>query len=170
LSGPNGEQLAEISRELRSMHKPALHGWITSLHSCPGEDCKYAIRSTREICDRIERIHLPRPLPAKMKIGLAGCLRCCTSPYVRDLGLIAEPKGWKLIFGGNAGGRPRIGDCVAKGLNDDQTIELIHRCIMVYLDKAAPKMRTARFMELYDAEKFKKNVLDTPLCNQPVEG
>ena len=111
------------------------------------------------VVDRLNAIALPGKLPAKVKVSVAGCKMCCTAPFIRDIGLIAERKGWKLIFGGNGGSRPRIGDVIAEGLSDEQAIELILRCLIVYVENAKPKMRTARFMESYGAMRFKSEVL-----------
>jgi NAD(P)H-nitrite reductase large subunit len=158
--GPAQEVLETIGRELEPFIPPQKKSWITYIQSCPGrEQCKYGIRDSQSLADRIEEIQLPEPLKAKVKVGIAGCHMCCTEPLVRDIGLIAEHKGWKLIFGGNAGGRARIGDVIAEGLNDEQAIELIRNCLIVYLENAGLKMRTARFMEAYGPEKFIQTVI-----------
>ncbi len=158
--GPTQENLEKIGGELKKFNSPKRNSWITSIQSCPGrEQCKYGIRDSQTMGTRIEAMQLPEPLNAKVKIGIAGCHMCCTEPLVRDIGLIAEHKGWKLIFGGNAGGRARIGDSIAAGLTDEQAIELIGRCLIVYQENAKPKMRTARFMEAYGTENFTQAVM-----------
>lgn len=159
--GPSKIACSEIGRELESLFPPIekSSGWITYIQACPGRDaCKYGLKSGDHLRDLIEKIELPSPLQAKIKIGIAGCRMCCTEPMVRDIGLIAENRGWKLIFGGNAGGRARVGDIIADGLTDEQAVELIRKCLNVYQAHAAPKMRTARFIESFGAEKFIKTV------------
>jgi NAD(P)H-nitrite reductase large subunit len=157
--GPDKESIEKIGRQLERFNSPKRNSWITYIQSCPGQDqCKYGIRDSQSIGERIEHIQLPEPLKAKVKVGIAGCQMCCTEPLVRDIGLIAENKGWKLTFGGNAGGRARVGDVIDVGLSDQQAIELIRNCLIVYLENAGPKMRTARFMEAYGAEKFIQTV------------
>ncbi len=84
----------------------------------------------------------------------------CTEPFVRDVGIFATKKGWTLVFGGNGGGNPRLGDIVAEGLNDDQVIELVRKCLTFYQQNAKYKSRTARFMERIGIDALKKAVLN----------
>jgi len=150
------QQLIPKDKESTAHAPPAL----TTIRTCPDTvNCKHGIRDINPITDRLNAIALPGKLPAKVKVSVAGCKMCCTAPFIRDIGLIAEQKGWKLIFGGNGGSRPRIGDVIAAGLSDEQAIELILRCLIVYVENAKPKMRTARFMESYGAMRFKSEVL-----------
>ncbi|MCI5119982.1 MAG: nitrite reductase, partial [Candidatus Electrothrix sp. AUS4] len=79
--------------------------------------------------------------------------------WMRDIGLTAEKKGWRLSFGGNAAGKPRIGDLIADGLSDDEALELVRKALNFYLFTATPKTRTARFVERFGIEEVKKNVL-----------
>ncbi len=133
---------------------------VTYVQSCPGNNqCKYSIASSLSIGRKLEKLTFSKPLPHKVKVSVAGCRICCTEPFVRDVGLIAEQKGWKLVFGGNAGGRPRIADIIAAGLSEDKAIELVKKCLQFYLQHAHKKQRTARFIEQYGIDRFKKNIL-----------
>ncbi len=133
---------------------------VTYVQSCPGKhQCKYGMASSLSIGRKIERLTFSKPLPHKVKVSIAGCRICCTEPLVRDVGLIAEQKGWKLVFGGNAGGRPRIADILAAGLSEDKAIELVKKCLQFYLQHAHKKQRTSRFIEQYGIDRFKKNIL-----------
>lgn len=135
---------------------------VTYVQSCPGkEQCKYGISSALSIGRKLEQLSFPKPLPHKVKVSVAGCRICCTEPYVRDVGLIAEQKGWKVVvvFGGNAGGRPRIADTIAVGLAEDAAVELVERCLLFYLQHGHKKQRTARFIEQYGIDTFKKKIM-----------
>lgn len=161
---PTPEELEHISQELQPLSAPRKNSWITSIQSCPGKNsCRHGIRDAETLARRIEKIELSSPLQARVKVGIAGCRRCCTEPYVRDIGLIPESKGWSLTFGGNGGGKPRIGDVIAEGLTDDQAVELIRRCLTMYQENAGPKMRTARFIESFGLQEFSRVVLAQPL-------
>jgi NAD(P)H-nitrite reductase large subunit len=85
--------------------------------------------------------------PAKMKFGVSGCPRCCSESYLRDVGLIGRKKGWDLIFGGNAGLKPRKGDLIAKGLDMTEVSQALECLLNFYKKNAKPKERTARFVE-----------------------
>lgn len=160
LAGLAKERLPDLAGELQALATTRTSGWYTSLQVCPGsESCRHGIRDGQALAQKIDTLELPSPPPGKIKIGIAGCSRCCTEPYVRDIGIVADRRGWKLLFGGNAGSRPRIADLIAEGLRDDEVIELLGRCLTVYLHKARPKMRTARFLETYGIENFRRDVL-----------
>jgi NAD(P)H-nitrite reductase large subunit len=72
---------------------------------------------------------------------------CCGESYVRDIGLVGRKNGWTVVFGGNAGGRPRVGDELASGLDADAALELVGRVLEHYRDNAKKCQRTARFVE-----------------------
>lgn len=136
---------------------------FTTIRTCPDTaNCKHGIRDIGPLSELLNSIVLPGKLPAKVKVSIAGCKMCCTTPFVRDIGLIAQRKGWTLVFGGNSGGRPRIADVIGEGLTDGQSVDLILRCLIIYIKNAKPKMRTARFLEFYGPEKFVREVLDNP--------
>jgi NAD(P)H-nitrite reductase large subunit len=78
---------------------------------------------------------------------------------VRDLGAFCTPKGWSGIVGGNSGGRPRIGDVIAKDLTEDQVIELFSKCLDFYGSNANSRERMPRFIERLGIEEFRKAVL-----------
>jgi len=159
LAGIDHGHLAEIAAELRTIDQPVLPCWITSLQSCPGrEECRHGHGGGESLAARITALKPPSPPPAKIKIGIAGCARCCTGPYLRDIGLIAGANGWKLIFGGNGGGRPRIGDIIARDLSEDEAVALVASCLRVYGENAAPRKRTARFMESFGTAEFRRAV------------
>ena len=130
------------------------------VQACPGRTwCKYGHRETLELAERIKAIELDGPLPAKVKVGISGCRFCCCESWLRDVGLAGGSKGWRLTFGGNAAGRPRIGDLVAEGLSDDEAVALMTRTLNHYIREARFKTRSARFMERYGVEALKKAVL-----------
>jgi NAD(P)H-nitrite reductase large subunit len=121
-------------------------------------NCKYGIGDTSSVVRTIGEMHFNEPLPAKCKIAIAGCSRCCTMPFVRDVGLIPSPHGWKLIFGGNGGGKPRIGDIIAENVQERDLLGLVYNCLQIYGKYAQPKQRTSRFMEEFGVERFKKEL------------
>jgi NAD(P)H-nitrite reductase large subunit len=78
---------------------------------------------------------------------------------MRDIGLIGKKKGWVITFGGNSGGRPRIGDIIAEDIDDAAAVKLVQRCLEFYRDNVDKKLRTARFVEKTGIEAIKKGVL-----------
>lgn len=160
IGGHGPEAAADIRRDLGFPDGPERPAGVHYIQACPGSRwCKYGQLDSLELGRKLDSTIMGMKLPAKTKFGLSGCgMNCCES-YIRDVGLFGKKKGWTLIFGGNGGGRPRIGDVIACNLTDDQAVELTRACLNCYDAKAKPRERTARFMERIGAEVFRREVL-----------
>jgi NAD(P)H-nitrite reductase large subunit len=154
------EKLAKLKQELNLPDTPPhTRNRVHYVQACPGKTwCDCGTSATEHIAKAINKMELDGPLPYKVKVGISGCTRCCCESWMRDIGLVAEKKGWRLSFGGNAGGNPRIGDLIADRLNDDEALELVKKTLNYYLKTARFKTRTARFVERFGIEELKKNV------------
>lgn len=127
------------------------------VQACPGTAvCKYGLQSSLTLGGEIDKLFNSYELPAKFKIGISGCPMNCGEAPVRDIGLYGKRSGWTLMFGGNSGSHPRVGDVIAEGLDDGQAVELAKKCVEVYMANAKTKERTARFMDRFGVEEFKK--------------
>lgn len=116
--------------------------------------CKYACTSGDLIKERIETAFGHLQFPAKIKIGISGCVRCCTSPKLRDIGLIATPKGWEVHFGGNSGYHPRIALQIASGLTEEEALDVIDRLITYYRMHSKNGQRTSSFLNSFGEHKL----------------
>lgn len=149
-----------IKAELKPLTRPASANDLDYVHACPGSQwCKFGISDSLALGARLEQLSFAAPLPAKVKVGISGCRMSCAGPYVRDVGIFATKKGWTLVFGGNGGGNPRLGDIVAERLSDDHVVDLVQKCLIVYQQQAKYKSRTARFMERFGIDALKEAVL-----------
>jgi len=158
--GMDEEEAAKLKAELKPLTRPVAANGVHYVQACPGAQwCKFGVGDSLALGAKIEQLSFPQPLPAKVKIGISGCRMSCTEPYVRDVGIFATKKGWTLVFGGNGGGNPRLGEIVAEGLTDDQVVELVRKCLTYYQENAKFKSRTARFMERVGIDALKKGVL-----------
>ncbi len=138
---------------------PQKTGNIHNIQACPGKRwCKYGKMETEKITRLLAELKFNQPLPAKVKVGISGCHFCCCESWVRDIGLSGEKNGWKLTIGGNAGGRPRIGNIIGEGLNDQEAFNIIKKTLLFYIKNAKHKTRTARFMEQITIDDLKKGI------------
>lgn len=161
LLGMDEEELAALKTELKSHVRTTAVNGVHYVQACPGlKWCKFGTADSLALGEKLEKISLENPLKAKVKVGVSGCRMCCTEPYVRDVGIFASKKGWTLIFGGNGGGRPRIGDIVAENLSDDEVLALVRKCLTVYQEESKPPSRTARFMERFGIDALKERVFE----------
>jgi NAD(P)H-nitrite reductase large subunit len=154
------EKRAEMMLELElPTSLPHTRSRVHYVQACPGQTwCKFGTKQTEHIAEALSKMKLDGPLPYKVKIGISGCKMCCCESWMRDVGLAAEKKGWRFTFGGNAAGRPRIGDLVADGLSDEEALDLIQKTLNFYLTTAKYKTRSARFMERVGIEALKKGI------------
>ncbi len=158
--GLSPEKLAELKKELNIPKAPPhKRNRVHYVQACPGKTwCQYGTSSTEDMAKAIGELELDGPLPNKVKVGISGCQLCCCESWMRDVGLLAEKKGWRLSFGGNAGNRARIGDLVASGLSDKEALELVKKVLNYYIKKARFKTRSARFMERFGIDELKKDL------------
>lgn len=132
------------------------------VQACPGtETCKFGQRDSLGLASRIEEMYVGKEdfIPAKTKFGISGCRLNCAESFLRDIGAYAAPEGWTVVVGGNSGGRPRIGDVIAENLGEEQTLELIKKCLDYYSKNARARERLPRFIQRIGIEEFKKSVL-----------
>jgi NAD(P)H-nitrite reductase large subunit len=160
LVGLQRDEVDQVWHDLKMEVGQAMELCVHYVQACPGtEVCKFGVRDSLGLGLELEKLYVGMDLPAKIKIGVSGCPFCCAESYVRDIGLIGKKKGWILTFGGNSGGRPRIGDVIAKDIGDVEAVSLVQRCLEYYRNNVDKKLRTARFVEKTGIEVIRKAVL-----------
>ncbi|MDA8164158.1 MAG: NAD(P)/FAD-dependent oxidoreductase [Desulfobacteraceae bacterium] len=148
LVGIKEEEIEPVWKELQLDIGRALELCLHYVQACPGTSvCRYGVQDSLGLGQELENLFYDFALPAKLKIGISGCPMTCAESQVRDIGLVGKKNGWSLYFGGNAGGRPRIGDLLAEDLGREEAIALLRRCLAYYKENAKPRERTARFVE-----------------------
>ena len=146
----------ELAMDVGRATEPCVH----YVQACPGTAvCRFGVQDSLGLGIELENLFVGMELTAKLKFGVSGCHFCCAESFVRDIGLIGKKKGWTVTFGGNSGGRPRIGDVLAENLSKEDAIELVKRSLEYYRDNAKKKERTPRFIERIGLDTFKQAVL-----------
>ncbi len=160
IGGHTPEAAAAIWQDFGQAEGPKKPVGIHYIQACPGVQwCKFGRQDSPVLGKKMEEALMTIPLPAKAKAGISGCPMSCCESFVRDLGVFGKKNGWTLVFGGNGGGIPRIGDIIAQDLNDDEVVALAEKCLRHYAANARKLERTARFMERTDLGQFKAAVL-----------
>jgi NAD(P)H-nitrite reductase large subunit len=127
------------------------------VQACPGTDfCRYGVQDSLALGVDLERRFYDIKFPAKLKIGVSGCPFSCGESYVRDIGIIGKKKGWTLIFGGNSGRKPRIGDVLSEELKTDELLKMVEKVLIYYRDNAKKRERTAQFADRIGIDEIKK--------------
>jgi len=161
LVGVKKDEIEEIRAELGAGIGRALELCLHYVQACPGNTvCSLGVRDSLGMGQLLEKRYMGVDLPAKLKIGVSGCPMTCSEGYVRDIGLIGKRGGWIVAFGGNSGGRPRVADVIAEGLEDDAAVALVDKLVEFYQANGKKKERTARLVERLGIEAVKAAVLD----------
>jgi len=159
LVGIKEEDLDSVWQDLQMDVGRAIELCLHYVQACPGTSvCKFGVQDSLEMGMELEEIFHGQDLPAKMKIGVSGCPLCCGESMVRDIGFIGKKKGWTVVFGGNAGRRPRVGDILAEDLDRGAAVDLVQKCVDYYQDNGKKKERTARFIERTGIEAMKASL------------
>ena len=160
LVGIKPELVEQVWQDLGMDVGPAVELCVHYVQACPGNLlCKFGVQDSLGLAGKLEKILVGMELPAKAKIGVSGCPMTCGESYVRDFGALGKKSGWTVVFGGNSGGHPRIGDVIAENLTQEEVVELAKRCFEHYGANAKKRERAARFIERIGIEEFKKSVL-----------
>ncbi|PWR72355.1 sulfite reductase, assimilatory-type [Methanospirillum stamsii] len=160
LAGISSDDVPNVFKELGDLAKPDLGPCVKFVQGCLGtESCKWGAQDSIGFTKVITKKMETQTFPAKIKIGISGCQRCCSESQLRDIGLIGTSRGWIALFGGNGGRKPRNADPIAYHLSADEACDLVQRLLDYYKNHANPQERTARFMERIGMETLKSDLL-----------
>lgn len=134
---------------------------VRYVRSCPGiQHCKNGTQDSLALALTLEEKYRELPFPAKLKLGISGCPRCCADSHTRDIGIMGSKDGWTVLFGGNGGTRPRFGDVLATGLTTEEVHDLVDRLLEYFRTHAKHKERTSRFMERITLDGLRSDLLN----------
>ncbi|QJB57799.1 NAD(P)/FAD-dependent oxidoreductase [Pseudodesulfovibrio sp. zrk46] len=160
LVGLEEEQVDAVWEDLKMDIGPAVGLCVHYVQACPGtEVCKFGVRDSLGFGLELEEMFVGKELPAKLKVGVSGCPMCCAESYVRDIGLIGKKKGWTMVVGGNASGKPRIADVLAEDLSRAEAIELVGRFMEYYKDNSAKRSRSSLLLKKVGIDAVKAAIL-----------
>jgi len=169
LIGIEPDDVQNVIHELGPLAKPETAPCVKFVQACLGTDmCRYGNQDSIGLARALDGQFRDQVFPAKIKIGVSGCPRCCGESHTRDIGIMGTNKGWTVFFGGNAGTRPRFADLITRDLSATEALDCAQRCADYYRSHAKPHERTARFMERVGIDTLKSELL-TLLPYIPVE-
>ncbi|AGA69545.1 hydrid cluster protein-associated redox disulfide domain protein [Desulfitobacterium dichloroeliminans LMG P-21439] len=121
---------------------------VRSVKVCPGKTfCKRGLQETLGIGMEIDKRYHGMSLPAKFKIGIAGCPNKCTDSMNVDLGVMGTSKGYHVYVGGNGGVKPRSGDLLVENLQADELIPVMDAVVEYFKEHAKPQERLGRMID-----------------------
>jgi NAD(P)H-nitrite reductase large subunit len=160
LVGLRPDDVQKVIDELGPLAKPETAPCVKFVQACLGtEMCKYGNQDAIGMARAVDERFKDKTFPAKIKIGVSGCPRCCGESHTRDVGIMGTNRGWTILFGGNCGRVPRFADIIARDLATEEALDCVQRLAGYYRDHARPHERTARFMERVGMETLKSELL-----------
>ncbi|AQT69475.1 Nitrite reductase [NAD(P)H] [Anaerohalosphaera lusitana] len=128
---------------------------VRSVKACPGTTfCKKGMQDSLALGMKFDGKYHGMDLPGKFKIGVSGCPNQCAETCIKDVGLVGMKNGWKVLVGGNGGGRPRLARELAKDLSETEAMELVDRIIDYFKANARPHQRIGAMLDKMDFEEF----------------
>lgn len=157
--GLKEEDLEAVWREVDLPIGYAIGLCVRMVKFCPGTTyCRHGKQDAVGLGMKLDKLYHGYLLPAKFKIGVAGCEYSCAAPAVKEIGLKGTPEGWTLTAGGSAGAKPRFGDVIAEGLSDEAAIDLVGRIIHFAEGREVKKVRLGRVIEQMGVGEFRQAI------------
>ncbi len=148
LVGLKKDDIAKVWLELGVDVGRATELCLHYVQACPGNAvCSLGVQDSLGMGIELEKRYVGLGMPAKMKVGVSGCPMTCAEGYVRDIGLIGKRSGWTVVYGGNSGGRPRIGDVIAEKLSNEEALEMVDKLVDFYCQNSKKRERVARMVD-----------------------
>lgn len=160
LIGIREEDLDDIWADLAEAPGAAIGLCVRSVKICPGTTyCKRGVQDSVSLGLKLDSIYHGMALPNKFKMGVSGCMLSCAESALKDIGVMGTNKGWRIMVGGNAGARPRIGDLLADNvLTEEAVLEIVAK-VIDYYKNSANQNRIGRIVEEMGIEQFRAEVL-----------
>ena len=157
LFGIREEDLDAIWDDLDQQAGAAIGLCVRSVRICPGTTwCKRGVQDSVSLGLKIDAIYHAMQLPNKMKMGVSGCMVSCAETAVKDIGVMGTSKGWRILVGGNAGARPRLGDLLVDNVqNEEEVMAIIARIVDLY-KKWPQEQRLGSIVEKIGIEQFRQ--------------
>lgn len=158
LIGLKEEDLDAVWNELGMTPGAAMGLCVRSVKMCPGTTyCRLGQQDSLELGRRLDGKYHGVELPSKMKLGVSGCPNSCAETWLKDIGFIGSPKGWKVVVGGNAGARPMIAVELTTVATTDEAVELTDRIVDFYKNQPR-RLRLGKLVQEMGLDAFRETV------------
>jgi NAD(P)H-nitrite reductase large subunit len=133
---------------------------VRSVKACPGTTfCKRGMQDSLGVGLKLDGKYHGKEVPGKFKMGVSGCPNQCAETCIKDIGLVGMKNGWRVLVGGNGGGKPRLSQELARDLTTEEALELADKVIEYYQANAKPHQRLGAMIEKMGFDQFKSAVL-----------
>ena len=142
ISGLTFADSEKVSAELGCQGESVIASSVRAVTFCPGKpDCSRGLGESTRLGLELDKEFWGQEVPAKLRIGVSGCPNCCAEVFIKDIGLYATAKGYRLIVGGNSGHKAQIGRIVVEDLAHDKVTPAIRLLLDYYRKHGESKER-----------------------------
>ncbi|NVN90621.1 MAG: NAD(P)/FAD-dependent oxidoreductase [Desulfuromonadales bacterium] len=160
LIGVKEQDLDTIWAELAQKPGAAIGLCVRSIKICPGTTyCKRGVQDSISLGLKLDARYHAMVLPNKMKMGVSGCMVSCAESGLKDIGVIATAKGWRILVGGNAGARPRLADTLIDVTSDEDQVLVIIDKIVTWYRNSGREVRLGKLVEEMGIDNFREEIL-----------
>ncbi len=160
LVGLKEEDIDKVWEELGVDPGAAVGACVRSVKVCPGTTfCRLGQQDSLSLGAKLDKRYHGYQLPAKFKIGVAGCINDCAETCIKDLGFVGKPKGWSVRVGGCGGSRARLAQTLVENVSTEEALEIAEKIIKYYEANAKKADRLGRLIDRIGFEEFKKAIL-----------
>ena len=133
---------------------------VRSVKACPGTTfCKRGLQDSLAVGMELDKKYHGMEVPGKLKMGVSGCANQCAENCIKDIGLVGLKNGWKVLVGGNGGGRPRLAVEIAKDLSTEDALKLVDKIVDYFKANSKGRQRLGAMLEKTGFDEFKAAVL-----------
>ncbi len=150
--------LNSIWEELQMEPAVIKQNTVKNVEMCPAGFCKRSKYNTISTGMKLSRKYQYMDMPCRTKIGVAGCRNACGSVYSKDVGIMADVTGFRVVAGGSAGFNPRLADVIAVDLEEEQALRLVDNIFKYYKEKAEAGEKLGHFIDRIGIDDFKGNI------------
>jgi NAD(P)H-nitrite reductase large subunit len=160
LIGIREDDLDRVWSDLAEKPGAAIGLCVRSVKICPGTTyCKRGVQDSISLGLKVDAKYHAMVLPNKMKMGVSGCMVSCAESALKDIGIVATAKGWRILVGGNAGARPRLADHLTDvEADEERVLEIVDRVVSWYRG-CGREVRLGRLVEEMGIDAFRQQIL-----------
>ncbi|MBI5809734.1 MAG: NAD(P)/FAD-dependent oxidoreductase [Deltaproteobacteria bacterium] len=155
------EGLQEVWRDIGMPSGHAYGKALRTVKTCVGSlYCRYGTQDSLSLGIALEKRIAGLWMPAKVKMGVAGCPRNCAEAGIKDIGIAGISGEWKIYAGGCGGIEQKAGEFLTSVKTGEEAVLIAAAFIQLYREEAHYGERTFKWIERAGLDSVKKAVVE----------
>lgn len=134
---------------------------LRTVKTCVGERfCRYGTQDSLGVGVELEKTLEGLWMPAKVKMGVAGCPRNCAETSIKDVGVNGITGGWEVYVGGCGGIELKAAELLATVKTPEEVKEIVSAFVQLYREDARYGERTFKWVRRVGLKAIKEAVVE----------